>query len=318
MSQPKRHHFLPKFYLRRFADHKRRIRRYERGSKKPIVMSVINAAVETGFYTITEESGTQSQKVEALLSRIEQDAAAAVERLLKGHFPPSPADRESLALFIAFQIMRTPEQRHEYELMVDYAQKLLLENWTADYARQRLSEAGLEPTDEAVADVMDVVENPDKFRFVPHPNEHILLMLSIATAALAPVILDKSWLLGHCRNGTFVTSDHPIAYYRTPAEQNRLLGVGLTNAEEVYYPLGRYHVLMLVPPGTLSEIVMPLTREHALFVNWLVASSSYRWVFQHPDDDLVNDIIPDSPRPMMDINGTPIFPSWAMKSPPPP
>ena len=306
-SEPKRHHFLPKFYLRHFADHKKRVRMYESGrKKKAIVTSVNNAAVQSGFYTVTEESGEESQKVERLLSLIEGQAKAAIERILKGKFPPDPGDRNFLALFLALQTLRTPEHRRQYEVMVDYTQKVMLEGWTPDYVRERLMEKGLEPTDEAVAEIIDVVENPDKYEFVPHQNEHIKIMLSVATQ-VAPVIAARAWLVGHCKTATFITSDHPVVWYSRPTEMSRYVGVGIANAEEVYYPLDRHYVLALAPPGTLQERAIALVKDNVLFVNSLVAGYSHKWVFQHPDDEPVHYLIPAAPRPLMEINGKPVF-----------
>jgi len=306
-SEPKRHHFLPKFYLRHFADHKKRVRMYESGrKKKAIVTSVNNAAVQSGFYTVTEESGEESQKVERLLSLIEGQAKAAIERILKGKFPPDPGDRNFLALFLALQTLRTPEHRRQYEVMVDYTQKVMLEGWTPDYVRERLKEKGLEPTDEAVAEIIDVVENPDKYEFVPHQNEHIKIMLSVATQ-VAPVIAARAWLVGHCKTATFITSDHPVVWYSRPTEMSRYVGVGIANAEEVYYPLDRHYVLALAPPGTLQERAIALVKDNVLFVNSLVAGYSHKWVFQHPDDEPVHYLIPAAPRPLMEINGKPVF-----------
>jgi hypothetical protein len=307
-TQAKRHHFVPRFYLRHFADKKRRIRMYERGSRRgPVVASVLNAAVESGFYTVVEVSGEESQKVEHLLSLIEGQAKAAIQRMLKGHFPPSEEDRDALALFMAMQIMRTPEHRRAYEATVDYTEKVLLEGWTAEYARKRVEEGGVEATDEAVAQVMDVVENPDRYQFVPHQNEHIKIMLSVATV-LAPVIASRPWLLCHSRTAAFVTSDHPVVLWSRPTEMSKYVGIGLVNAEEIYYPLDRHHVLGLALPGALPDgMVMQLINDNVLFVNSLEAGESYKWVYQHPEDEQVDHLIPRTPKALFEINGKPIF-----------
>jgi hypothetical protein len=307
-TEPKRHHFVPRFYLRHFSDHKKRVRMYARGTKrKPEVTSVNNAAVESGFYTIAEETGDESQRVEHLLSIIEGLAKAAIGRILKGQFPPDIEDRSNLSLFMALQMLRTPEHRRSYEAMVDYGQKVMFEGWTPDFARERLKEKGIEPTDEAVAEIMDLVENPDKYRFVPHQNEHIKIMLNVATK-VAPVIAERSWLLGHCRRAAFVTSDHPVVWRSEPNEMSKYMGVGVGNAEEVYFPLDRRHVLAMALPDALPDgMVMELIEDNVLFVNSLEAAYSHKWVYQHPDDDEIDDLIPDKPRPLMEINQKPIF-----------
>ena len=307
-AEPKRHHFVPKFYLRGFSDHKKRVRMYARGTKKkPVLVSVNNAAVESGFYTIVEESGEKSQRVEQLLSMVEGLANTAIERMLKGQFPPSTEDRTNLSLFMAFQTLRTPENRRGYEAMVDYSHKLLFEGWTPEYVRERMKEQGIEPTDESVAEVMDVVENPDNYRIVPHQNEHIKLMLKVATE-VAPVFASRTWLLGRSKRAGFITSDHPVVWWSEPDEKSKYMGVGIENAEEVYFPLDRHNVLALALPGALRDgRVMTFVEDNVLFVNWLEAAASYKWVYQHPEDDPVDDLIPGKSRPLMEINQKPIF-----------
>jgi len=307
-TEPKCHHFVPRFYLRHFADRKKRVRMYARGAKKKrIVTSVNNAAVESGFYTIVDEMGDQSQRAEQLLSMIEGLAKAAIGRMLKGRFPPDIEDRSNLSLFLALQILRTPEHRRSYEATVDYSQKVMLEGWTPGYARQRLKEEGIDPTDKAVAEIMDVVDNPDNYRFVPHQNEHINIMLDVA-AKVAPVIAERSWLLGYSKRAAFVTSDHPIVWRSEPNEMSKYMGVGVGNAEEVYFPLDRRHVLAMALPDALPDgMTKELIEDNVLFVNTLEAAYSHKWVYQHPDDDPIGDLIPDKPRPLMEINQKPIF-----------
>jgi hypothetical protein len=84
------------------------------------------------------------------------------------------------------------------------------------------------------------------------------------------------------------------------------MGVGLRDAEEIDFPLDRHHVLMMFPEGW-PEKSFVLERENVLFVNSLVASASYEFVFQHPDDPLIHNLIPKEPRPLMVVNQEPVF-----------
>jgi hypothetical protein len=307
-DEPKRHHFVPRCYLRGFSDHKKRVRMYARASKQHLVVtSVNNAAVESGFYTLVEESGEQSLAVEHVLGLIEGLAKTAIARMVSGQFPPTIEDRSNLSLFMALQVLRTPEERLAYEAMVDHSQKAMFEGWTPEYVRERMKEEGIEPTDEAVAEVMDVVENPDNYRFVPHQNEHIKVMLKVAVEA-APVIAARTWLLGQSTRASFITSDHPVVLWSEPSEETRFKGIGIETAEQVYFPLDRRHVLALALPHSRPDgKLLQLTEDNVLFVNHLEADHSFKWVYQHPEDDLVHDLIPDKPKPLMEINQTPIF-----------
>ena len=154
---------------------------------------------------------------------------------------------------------------------------------------------------------MDFIENGDEYRIRPHQNEHIEIMLNVATN-VAPVIAERAWLLGRCRTATFITSDHPVVWWSKPNETSEFMGVGIGNAEEMYYPLDRHYVLGLALAGALPDgMVMQLAKDNVLFVNSLVASESHKWVYQHPNDDLVDFLIPDKPKVLIEINGKPIF-----------
>jgi hypothetical protein len=182
-----------------------------------------------------------------------------------------------------------------------------MEGWTREYAAERLQEEGIDPSKEAIDEVMDVAENPDKHRFVPHQNEHIKLMLNVAMN-VAPAFAERTWLLGESKRACFVTSDHPVVWHSEPNAMSKYLGVGISNAEEVYFPLDRKLVLSMALPGVLPDgMKMDLVEDNVLFVNSLEASYSYKWVYQHPDDDRIDDLIPKERRALMEINQVLIF-----------
>src|SRR5581483_11289129 len=106
-----RHHYVPEFHLRQFANAKKQLRMYVVGRREPIRTSVKNAAVESGFYTIRPADSSDPQQVEQWLSRVESAARGALQRVLSGHFPPSVEDRSAIALLLGLQMLRTPESR---------------------------------------------------------------------------------------------------------------------------------------------------------------------------------------------------------------
>jgi hypothetical protein len=54
-------------------------------------------------------------------------------------------------------------------------------------------------------------------------------------------------------------------------------------------------------------MVTQLIEDNVLFVNSLEASGSYRWVYQHPEDEHVTQLIPPEPKALLEVNGKPIF-----------
>lgn len=208
---------------------------------------------------------------------------------------------------MAFQILRSPESRDSYESMVDFTTKLMLQGITEEQAVARAADAGDTNPSNGARTIMDIASRPDDFKIVPHQNEHIEIMLNVA-GQLFPALSEKSWALGATRAGRMlITSDHPVCLYTKPENQNPLLGVGLTTADEIYFPLDRRNVLILAKPGLIDERALKLDDENVLFVNHLVAESSYRFVYQHPEDPSVEALVPTSPRPIMEIDGRQFF-----------
>jgi hypothetical protein len=276
MNEPRRHHLLPQFYLRRFANDADQIKVMARDGQKSFVTSVAKAAAETDFYTVETTEGP-SQDVEKLLSRIEDLGAQAIERILKT-FPPSNDDREHLAMFIAFQITRGRDHRHAWDKMTDYMAKMVLQTIVEGDVQQRLSAATGKPATEKEAEAIRyLAEKPDNWKVVPHPNEAIEAMLD-TTPQLVPYIADRKWVLARFRKPLLLTGDTPVTLWRRTDSPR---GIGVATADELRFPLDTQYALILSLDG--AERVWELHESHAHDLNRSVAGRAYEWVYHHPD-----------------------------------
>jgi hypothetical protein len=313
-SQAKRHHYVPEFYLKRFADAKGKIRVYRSHTRLPAYeTSTKNAAVKTGLYTIAADDGQTSGALESELAKIEAKAQDAISRSLGGTFPLPSDERSDLALFIALQFVRTPEEKERHGVVVDTIEKSFYEGMTEEWARERLTEIGKKPTDDLVALVMDISRNPESYVFRTHPNDFLRAMVQVAVQGVAPVLSKKAWWLGTSTGPSFITGDHPLVLIDHPAGLSPYRGGGLLRAEEVFFPLDRHHVLTLRnSPGFEGRTLVPRERVNA--INAAVAGSSYQCVFQHPGDPPIGSLIPMKPRPLMRVNLEPVFVDNSVKS----
>lgn len=256
-----------------------------RNEKFPIRMSVANAAVESGFYTVVHKDGIVDDSAEQTLAQVEGSASESLRRVISGQFPPGVSDRQALAIFLALQVARTPFQRAVGEEV-------------REALKQKVLEMGANPT--------QVTDQFGQKIFDPDENvraSNVAEMMSIAKG-LYPVLLNKSWVLAKKNSeeeGGVVTSDAPFFVYTPPENRKFGVGLGMANAEEVYLPLSRDHVLCLAQPGSIPEVVIPLNSEMVLFVNHGIAENSLKFVFQHPDDKRIDDLISASRRPLLDV-----------------
>jgi len=269
-----------------------------RDLKKSFVTSVEKAAKETDFYAVATADG-RSQDVERLLSQIEDLGAPAIQAVTSGGFPPSTADREAVAMFIAFQFTRGRNHRDAWNMMTDYTTKLFIHGMTEDDARARLTAAtGTAPSDKDVRSIVELGQNLDSWEVVPHPNEAIKAMLD-NTPQLVPYIMERRWRLARFGKPLLLTSDSPVALWRRV--HSSAYGIGIANADEIRFPLDPQHALILTLDG--SEMVWDLHDRHAADLNRSVGAVGYEWIYRHPEYDALEELKLPPPRPPIHISG---------------
>jgi Protein of unknown function (DUF4238) len=108
-SEPLRHHYVPVFYQKSFADMDGRLWMYDRKFKtfsKPHPKVI---CCENDLYTISPKSGPDRVIESEYLSAIDSAGAHAIRQLERGR--PSRSAIEALSAFAAHQITRTPTVR---------------------------------------------------------------------------------------------------------------------------------------------------------------------------------------------------------------
>src|SRR4051794_33537687 len=144
-NRPKRHHYLPQFYLDGFT-RGGLLWLFDRKKNEFRKQTPINTAVESGFYTIRTMDGSNSDAVEETLAMIEGAVKPAIDRLDAGA-PISDEDRGWTATFIATLFLRTPGFRRNHdaahESMMKRTMQILYSDPRAAAARlERMKAAG--------------------------------------------------------------------------------------------------------------------------------------------------------------------------------
>lgn len=106
MSKPKRHHYLPQFYLDRFS-HNGRLVVFDELRSQLRVERPLNTAVRGHYYSLLDEAGAKVEEVESDLARIE-GRAKPVFQALSARQILSNEERYYLAVFLGFLACRTP------------------------------------------------------------------------------------------------------------------------------------------------------------------------------------------------------------------
>ena len=306
-KRPIRHHFISEVYLRRFADSHRHIRRVSRATGEARDISVKDAAVETDFYTITGTDGVRSGQVEDFLSYFETHAGIALSAIDRGIFPPTDDHRAQFAVFVALMQTRTPEMRHLLEEDVDFTIKAFFQAMPREEIRRHLREQyEREPTEDEIDRIAAGLKRSDLFRVKTPKNATVATALLFAFEHLGRIVFEMKWQLVTTERSAFLTSDHPVVFWREGSSDMHPPGIGLLTADETYFPLGPCHLLVLTKSAA-NRPAFQATPETIMRVNAELVNASYEWIFHHPEHDVLHDIaIPDE-RPLLTVNGAPVY-----------
>lgn len=309
-SEPRRHHYVPGFYLRRFANKKSQVVQYDRDGRRGYANAVANCAVETDFYRLLGQDGSPSNDAEEFFNIVEthtSEAMRTIDLLPLGETCLDKEARLTLAIHIAFQFIRTREARDLANQLGDLIYRgnleLSLRGKSGDAFIEELTElAGRLPTENEISAARKFIEDPTATKILPSFNELYPMMVS-AAFEVAPKIAARPWVLLECTAPAFLTSDRPVTFWRDRRRGDAAFGLGLDNADAVYFPLDPKKMLVVLQgPSDSLERRSP-TRADVRKINAIVANWSYRFIYHHPNHRPVDKRILSQSTPLIVVNG---------------
>lgn len=292
MSDPKRHHYVPQFHLRRFGfgDGNGQIHRFDKTDGSIARASVKGSAYEDDYYTLPAPDGSRDTGIEAMFSRVESNAAPATARLLAlgagQRHAISDDDRIAVALYLALLHGRVPGAREPVEDLADFMGKLWLDMQLSNPEAHRAGavKRGAEDNPEQIeADPVEMLESlrAGTWKVKPPEGWSMLQPLDIAIKELGPRLTAMNWyLVPRHAAPFFVIGDHPVVPCRTE-DHSPHQGVGIgTSGVEVIVPLSS-EVLMILKDEDHDGLVtvlpaVPAARADAQAAG-IVDINEYEW-----------------------------------------
>jgi hypothetical protein len=308
-GDPRRHHFIPRFFLKRFADASEQLAviRLE-DPANPRQQHVTDVAVWKDLYTHVDDNVGETVAVERILAVIDANASQVFRAVDFGglRFPATNLHRGHLATWIAFLAVRDPYTRRVMEAQANLTLKLDLSlcrnrEVATDRLRNYLSR---EPTQAEVSDLVDAANAVGELDFQPHQNDFIRMMLDSGQAMFPHVFRRKFTVMQFSEPG-LVLCDRPLVLYVSPDRRRSDRGVGVANAEELWLPLDRRRVLVLHDHPELDEGVMELAMPFRDSFNQGVIANAVSEIYCHPDDiEVVRGAqLPDRDQPLLGLEG---------------
>ena len=310
-GDPRLHHYVPQFYLKRFADDEDRVGVIElakpsRGHRR--VNHVSKVAAIKDFYTIVHVDGHDTTVVENILGAVDGRAARVIPRIAYGVLAPSDQDRFDFSLWLAFQNVRGPRTRRQLEAMGETVAKLEISMNTCERSvREFLAkERGEEPNDDDVDEMLNRVRRGEGFEVVVPQNHAVSSMLQHGIDSGA-FFFDRTWTLLRSDEPVFLTSDHPIALHQYAEHHHPFFGVGIATADEILVPLDRQTVPVAHHFDDFPTKVLRINVEEARELNRQILQFAYAEVYGHPDDvmQVESRDLPKANRPVARVDGGP-------------
>ncbi len=279
----KRQHFIPQFYLRNFA------RKAERGKRDQIYVRDLetrrawrtateNAALETGFYDMTDEHGNKVS-LEPHLGRLETEMAPAVERLIninpKSTLTIGPVttafggltfeERRAIALFCATISTRGPAPRRRLRQHYDkiHEQARMLQAQHPRVPDKQVERFAI--SDAAIAQGVN------------------LSILEMAPG-LANIYMHRGWVLAKAEPAhPLITSDNPLVSWSLDGS-----GAPWADGYEAWLPLNPTTALGFYrrddggPPLPVQHMIQ-LEAKQVEFLNWLQRTQAVRFLYSMDD-----------------------------------
>ena len=266
MSEARKHHYVPRFYLAGFT-----AAGTENGQ-----LSVLNlytgkawkstpatAANDRDFYRL--DAGDDPLALERMLGQIEGNTKHLIQEIDRSKNLPDPQGEAYLELmfFLAVMVARVPRRRADAAKVADRMIKRMLkenaaspETWKTTVERMKAKGLG-DFSDTDYAEWKALVER-DERTFDMTRGQHLLLMMR-SVQDIAPLLAARKWHLQIAteESDEFVTSDSPVTLaWADPRREARQGSPGFMLTE--------------------TEVTMPLTRGLALLGRFEGKSASLR------------------------------------------
>lgn len=284
VGKPKRHHTVPRFYLRRFADGTRLSAvNVETGVRHST--NVLDATAESNFYTVPDHP-TDPTYFESALSATEGAAAGLYRKITRGEWPLTQPDRVAFAEFMTLQFLRVQGQRKQMHKVIESRLRALGESDPEELRRILSLRGAPVGVDIAAEDLPALVSSAVHVR-----------QIELLLPRLKNFLLERPWELIGFDAPSLLTSDEPLTPLPDP-RQLQSVGLGLENSWALLFPLSREAAILMFRDSararadeTSAEVMRGLfdlsrpgdiASSHLFNTNTVM--HAHRFVFHHPLD----------------------------------
>jgi Protein of unknown function (DUF4238) len=281
----RRHHYVPKFYLKGFAVARKKSHQlivFDCKSGRSFPTATENVALETDFNRV-EVDGYPPDVVETAMATFEAETAPALERIIASKSIREAEDRAYLLNLIGLLSVRNPRLRERWREFQEQIARAIMalatatpERWASQVRQAQAAGYISKDADTDYAKMRKfVVEG--QYRVSVPTERHISNEMTSLDAVL-PYLFKRKWALLKCANnsGGFVTSDHPVCVMRSDPQKRGPVGHGVPRTEIVFSICSR---LAMIGSFEIEEDEMVAPEQLVAAVNGAVIQFAERHVY---------------------------------------
>lgn len=280
MPNPKRQHYIPRFYLNNFSNDGK-IWLFDRYKKEYRYQSIKDTAVIKDYYTLKNES-KKDYKIEKLLGDVENESKKIIDKFLNKK-ELTEYDKITFSIFLALIFTRTPDFEKTINEFTDKAVKKIHNFVFNDIDKTRIQLKYLEEKtgkkyDLSAEEFYDFIKE-EKYEIKYDRINMIFMMIHQATG-LFPHFFNKDWVIINSDNAKLITSDNPLVLLPTEGHfKNPHYGYGInTPGVKKILTLNHNNVLILADAG--NKFDYGTTGDFDLNkINYFIATESQRYIF---------------------------------------
>lgn len=282
--RPKRHHYVPRFYLQNFVDTNGRVWTYDNATGGVFASLPSETALETNLYSVEDEDGALRDDIEHLLSGIESKAAALYPRVLRGE-TLTGQDKADFAVFLSTLYTRSPAMMNAYAEMSGYFAQQLMDLALSD---RRVFETSMDKYDRAKGKTTSAEERDRFFEFARDKSRYTLdvdkkrgLGALAISDRLTEMFFDMSWFVFESPDQHIITSDNPLVRVNPEDSVSPIYGDGgfMNKRSQVTLPLSPTRVLGLCWDLDPRPGVHPIPKVQGRVFNRQRAHFSERYLY---------------------------------------
>lgn len=253
MARPKQQHYVTRAYLEGFLGQDENfLVCYGRGLG-PFRKRPDELACQRDYYAIKNLDGTWDDRLEhAIEQSVESPGLPVVKKLASGQMRLNWAERNKLAMLIAFQEARTPATRARVRENLDALQQRMLGEIRAGDPDQKSIDLVGENGKRVTVTLDEMIASHDRVATNDHCHDIHSLMMGHALR-LAGIFERMKFTVHYGSDSDFVTTDTPVIRVFT---DGAALGYGIQRRDiEVRFPLSGGAFLTLTHDLKLIEIL---------------------------------------------------------------